>query len=123
MHQGAIPAPNSHNAQYGKPEQAAGPPGTTVSAVEAPNTSAIDDLISSASKQADVSATQTSAPSVATEPAAAAPSKEKPADEKKEKEKSKATRLVYSDNEVSPEERMATLSRYAFAPHHTVVAA
>ena len=35
---------------------------------------------------------------------------------KKEKEKDKDTRMVYSDNEISPEEKMAKLSRYAFNP-------
>lgn len=35
---------------------------------------------------------------------------------KKEKEKDKATKLVYSDNEFSPEEKMAKMSRYAFNP-------
>lgn len=35
---------------------------------------------------------------------------------KKEKEKDKSTKLVYSDNEVSPEEKMAQLPRYAFSP-------
>ena len=34
---------------------------------------------------------------------------------KKEKERSNA-KLVYSDNEVSPEEKMAKMSRYAFVP-------
>lgn len=33
------------------------------------------------------------------------------------KEKDKATKLVYSDNEVSPEEKMAELPRYAFTPN------
>lgn len=47
-------------------------------------------------------------------------SEKKPAEEqgeektgKKDKDKSKASRLVYADNEVSPEEKMASLSRYA----------
>jgi hypothetical protein len=31
-------------------------------------------------------------------------------------EKDKAPRLVYSDNEVSPEEKMARSSKYAFDP-------
>lgn len=35
---------------------------------------------------------------------------------KKVKDKDKAVRLVYSDNEVSPEEKMAKMSRYAFDP-------
>ena len=32
------------------------------------------------------------------------------------REKDKATRLVYSDNDISPEERMARLPRYAYTP-------
>lgn len=35
---------------------------------------------------------------------------------KKEKDKEKATKLIYSDNDVSPEEKMAILPRYAFDP-------
>ncbi|KAI9785610.1 MAG: hypothetical protein M1816_000357 [Peltula sp. TS41687] len=35
---------------------------------------------------------------------------------KKEKDKEKTTKLIFSDNEVSPEEKMASLPRYAFAP-------
>ena len=35
---------------------------------------------------------------------------------KKEKDKNKTSRLVYSDNEVSPEEKMAKMPRYAFTP-------
>lgn len=35
---------------------------------------------------------------------------------KKEKDKDKGTKLIYSDNTVSPEEKMARLPRYAFAP-------
>ena len=35
---------------------------------------------------------------------------------KKEKDKDKTVRLVYSDNEISPEEKMARLPRYAFTP-------
>lgn len=98
---------------------------------EAPNAASIDDLISSASKQADEAAfagqaapqpaakTEASGP----EPASAATSapvtasKDDAGEEKsakKDKDKPKTTRLVYSDNETSPEEKMATLSRYAF---------
>lgn len=49
---------------------------------------------------------------VAPAPAATPEASEK----KSKKDKDKATRMVYSDNEVSPEEKMAQLSRYAFAP-------
>ena len=88
-----------------------------------PNAASIDDLISSASKQADANAVAqavpTPPPAKVEAPAAASTPvpKEEAADEKtgkKDKEKSKATRLVYSDNETSPEEKMAMLPRYAF---------
>jgi hypothetical protein len=38
------------------------------------------------------------------------------AEKKSKKDKDKDIRLVYSDNEVSPEEKMASLPRYAFNP-------
>jgi hypothetical protein len=37
-------------------------------------------------------------------------------EKKPKKDKEKATKMVYADNEVSPEEKMAKLSRYAFVP-------
>ncbi|KZF24518.1 hypothetical protein L228DRAFT_98394 [Xylona heveae TC161] len=40
----------------------------------------------------------------------------KPAEGEKKAKKEKASKLVYSDNEVSPEEKMAKLPRYAFVP-------
>ncbi|KAI9654560.1 MAG: hypothetical protein M1829_000916 [Trizodia sp. TS-e1964] len=41
---------------------------------------------------------------------------------KKEKDKDKGARLIYSDNEISPEEKMAGLSRYAFVPDGKIAA-
>ena len=42
---------------------------------------------------------------------------DEPQEERKgKKEKDKNTKLVYSDNDISPEEKMAQLPRYAFAP-------
>lgn len=38
------------------------------------------------------------------------------ADKKAKKEKDKATKLIYSDDRISPEEKMASLPRYAFDP-------
>jgi len=56
-----------------------------------------------------------------TEPAYEAPGEAKSGGTKGEKrpkkEKEKEIKLVYSDNETSPEEKMAKLSRYAFVPH------
>ena len=42
--------------------------------------------------------------------------KEKEKVTKRDKTKSSTTKLVYSDNEVSPEEKMARFARYAFIP-------
>ncbi|KAL2822584.1 hypothetical protein BJX63DRAFT_126409 [Aspergillus granulosus] len=71
-----------------------------------PFSSSIDDLISGAAKEADQAAAAHAAPK-APETVEEKPSK---------KDKSKQSRLVYSDNETSPEEKMARLPRYAFAP-------
>jgi hypothetical protein len=65
--------------------------------------SSVNDLVSGAAKEADQAAAKA---------AAGAATEEKPS----KKDKSKPTRLVYSDNETSPEEKMARLSRYAFVP-------
>lgn len=71
-----------------------------------PLAASVDDLVSGAAKAADTQGSPSSKPEGATE--------EKPS--KKEKEKAKATKLVFSDNETSPEEKMAKLPRYAFVP-------
>ena len=77
------------------PVQSNGEPAQASDSVSA----SVQDLVSGAAKQADE--------------ATATP----PAGEKAKKDKSKATKLVYSDNEVSPEEKMAQLPRYAVAPN------
>jgi len=74
------------------------------------NASSLDDLVSGAAKDADKS---TSAPEVKIEQPNATPGHE---EKKVKKEKDKSMKLVYSDNETSPEEKMALLPRYAFAP-------
>jgi hypothetical protein len=123
MHQGAIHAANNHHVQAHKTESVEGPPGVTVPVVEPPNPAAIDDLISSAAK-ASAPATESPVPpaNTGTNGAVSTTTKEKTVDEKKEKEKSKATRLVYSDNDISPEERMASLSRYTLKSQPSSVA-
>jgi hypothetical protein len=86
------------------------------------NETSLDDLILGASKQAEettITSATTEAPK-AVEKSSDLPS-EKPTnelvDEKKDKkEKSKASHLVYSDHESSPEEKMARMPRYAFTP-------
>lgn len=67
-----------------------------------PISASVDDLVSGAAKQADAAAEATK-----TEP-----TEEKPA----KKDKAKQMRLVYPDNETSPEEKMSRLPRYAFVP-------
>lgn len=76
------------------------------------NSVSLDDLLSGAAKDADRASVLASAK---------ADSKtDEPNDEKKgRKDKDKNTRLVYSDNDISPEEKMAQLPRYAFTPKGT----
>lgn len=69
-----------------------------------PTASSIDDLISGAAKEANQAV------------ATPAPAKEATEEKASKKDKSKQAKLVYSDNETSPEEKMAQLSRYAFVP-------
>lgn len=81
-----------------------------------PNATSLDELVSSAARDAEKAAG--SAPN-----GNAAGKAEGVADEKKgKKEKDKNVKLVYSDNEVSPEEKMAQLPRYAFAPEGKISA-
>ncbi|MCJ1245886.1 hypothetical protein MMC30_003090 [Trapelia coarctata] len=65
-------------------------------------------------------------PIVANEPKTAEPALEAPVEaksgdiqveKKSKKEKEKEIKLIYSDNETSPEEKLAKLSRYAFVPN------
>lgn len=81
-----------------------GQPGTD--STNKPLAASVDDLVSGAAKAADTQG------SPAPKPEGAAEEKLS----KKEKEKAKATKLVFSDNETSPEEKMAKLPRYAFVP-------
>ena len=64
------------------------------------NASSLDDLVSDAAKEADKAET------------AVAERKEEKKSSKKNKGKN--TKLIYSDNDVSPEKKMAQLSRYSF---------
>jgi hypothetical protein len=68
----------------------------------------VDELISGA-------AAQQSAKTAPSQQPTPTPAPEKEAESASKKSK-KATRLVYSDQEVSPEEKMAQLPRYAFTP-------
>ena len=68
------------------------------------NASSLDDLVSGAAKDADKVA----------EPKDVKP--ETPVQKGKKEKDGKSMKLVYSDNETSPEEKMARLPRYAFTP-------
>ncbi|KAK4697868.1 hypothetical protein P7C71_g265, partial [Lecanoromycetidae sp. Uapishka_2] len=120
MHQGQMggpPNPSDHPFNAQQQVQSAGPqngkapvpnpllePPTVLSA----NASSLDDLVSGAAKDAD------NAAEVKTEVSKAEASK--PEEKKAKKDKDKNMKLVYSDNDVSPEEKMAQMPRYAFAP-------
>ncbi|PYH95053.1 hypothetical protein BO71DRAFT_449708 [Aspergillus ellipticus CBS 707.79] len=97
----AAPPVNAYQMQQMHMGHAA-PPGTVNGGEKTETTTPIatpvDDLISGAAKQADAAAG------------------DKPKGEEKKKDKSKQARLVYSDNETSPEEKMARLARYAYEP-------
>ncbi|MCJ1470543.1 hypothetical protein MMC07_009189 [Pseudocyphellaria aurata] len=83
-------------------------PGEHVNANSA-NATSLDDLLSGAAKDADRAE---SSMSVKAELKVEDPQEDK----KSRKDKDKNTKLVYSDNDVSPEEKMAQLPRYAFVP-------
>lgn len=83
----------------------------------------LNDLISGASKQAEEAAVAMVAASHSaggTPQAADKPSENaagEPVEGRKDKkDKSKASHLVYPDQETSPEEKMARMPRYAFTP-------
>jgi hypothetical protein len=103
----------------------------------APNASSVDELVSGAARGGDdideiirmaeagirppkkvdsqavpASAAQAQVPSAASEAPPAADATEK----KPKKDKDKNVKMFYSDNEVSPEEKMARMPRYAFVP-------
>ena len=123
MHHGVVPGQTDPPGDGVSPQQAVpsqpagvfsnganGAPGAlpSVPASQAPpsfNATSLDDMISGAARDAD------KAEAIAA--TSAAPKADAPAEEKKGK-KEKKTQMVYSDNEVSPEEKMAQLPRYAF---------
>ena len=73
------------------------------------NATSLDDLLSGAAKDADEAG-------IAAEAKANAKADDAQTEKKGKRDKDKATKLVYSDNEMSPEEKMAQLPRYAFVP-------
>ncbi|KAL8913521.1 MAG: hypothetical protein Q9171_001709 [Xanthocarpia ochracea] len=116
MHQGQILGPpNPPESAFNNSRGAGGPtsklhfnPPEPVPVPE--NATSLDDLVSSAARDA------AKATNVGTNEISAGAPEEK----KGKKEKDKNAKLVYSDNEVSPEEKMAHLPRYAFAPEGKV---
>ena len=100
LHQGQILASsNPSDAQLVAPNLTEQPSQPTNLSVHA---SSIDDLISGAANDANN-----------VEPATADRKEDKKA---AKKDKDKSTKLIYSDNDISPEEKMAQLPRYAFVP-------
>jgi hypothetical protein len=77
------------------------------------NATSLDDLISGASKEAEAAQSGQRDPAPASQTVEVAAEEKAP---KKEKDKNKTSKLVYSDNDVSPEEKMARMPRYAFTP-------
>ncbi|KAL8978126.1 MAG: hypothetical protein Q9205_006217 [Flavoplaca limonia] len=112
MHQGQIPGPpNPPESAFNNSRGAGGPTsklhfGPPEQTPMSENATSLDDLVSGAARDAAKSTNATAKDT----PAEAAEEK------KGKKEKDKNAKLVYSDNEVSPEEKMAHLPRYAFAP-------
>jgi len=88
MHQGQLLGP-ANNGQ--------GPP------LPSANASSLDDLVSGVAKDVDKANAALKVEALHVE-------------KKVKKEKEKNVKLVYSDNDVSPEEKMARLPRYAFVP-------
>jgi hypothetical protein len=77
------------------------------------NATSLDDLISGASREAEATQSGQRDPAPASQTVEVAAEEKAP---KKEKDKNKTSKLVYSDNDVSPEEKMARMPRYAFTP-------
>ena len=92
-------APSNGSPAYPGPP----PASSTISAIKQTDAASLDDLISSVAREADAKSDAQKLNVVAEKRA------------KKEKEV-KATRLIYSDDSTSPEEKMASLPRYAFDP-------
>ncbi|KAL9593546.1 MAG: hypothetical protein Q9219_007503 [cf. Caloplaca sp. 3 TL-2023] len=114
MHQGQLPGPpNPPDSPFNNSRGAGGPlnqPQFPVPGSMSDNATSLDELVSGAARDAEKAAS-------AAADAKPAVKSDGPSDEKKgKKEKDKNMKLVYSDNEVSPEEKMAQLPRYAFAP-------
>ncbi|KAL8717186.1 MAG: hypothetical protein Q9225_005548 [Loekoesia sp. 1 TL-2023] len=120
MHQGQLPGPpNPPDSPFNNSRGAGGPLNKPQIPTHVPlsdNATSLDELVSGAARDAEKAANAGSNAKDASK--ADGMSEEK----KGKKEKDKNMKLVYSDNEVSPEEKMAQLPRYAFAPEGKVSA-
>ena len=76
------------------------------------NATSLDDLVSGAAQDADKAAIIAGGQM----PEPKAIRAKEPQEEKKGKKSKDNQKLIYSDNEVSPEEKMAHIARYAFVP-------
>lgn len=132
MHQGQIPGPSNpsdpafnpqgaYSRPLGSPMNGKGDGNNGSSALSQPsgiidvsnsltanaNSLSLDDLLSGAAKDADragIIASNKAEPKI----------DELQEEKKGRKDKDKNTKLVYSDNDISPEEKMAQMPRYAF---------
>lgn len=101
MHQGHVPPSTTGPPGYSAPAQSNGHAAqNSIPGLE----QSVDDLIASAGR-----------PTEAAKPAESQHPKKEEESSKAKKEDDKR-KLVYSDNGVSPEEKMAKLARYAFNP-------
>ncbi|KAL8690849.1 MAG: hypothetical protein Q9218_003798 [Villophora microphyllina] len=118
MHQGQMPGPpNPPESPFNNSRGAAAAPGRSFNPPPEPmseNATSLDDLVSGAARDADKAAGALQVTKVDAKPEGATE------DKKGKKDKDKNTKMMYSDNEVSPEEKMAHLPRYAFAPEGKV---
>ena len=97
LHQGQVPESDEPPQQY--PLAGASPNQSYTNGGTAHDAGTTDGLGSAAAKAVD-----------------AAPKLSKEEERKAKKEREKNMKLIYSDNEVSPEEKMAEMPRYAFVP-------
>lgn len=104
----SAPETSLHSAQETKPMKADGVSAETPHLQEAPAATSTQAEIAPSAPADTPAATQDQAT-----PGAADGADKKA---KKARDKDRPTRLVYSDNETSPEEKMAKMSRYAFDP-------
>lgn len=121
MHQGHVPGQDPRLRPSNDPAAAASPSQSQSQPTPRPEdnsitASAVDDLIADSAKGASALA---HIPDPAGEDKVAVATTEAKKSTsasagKKDKDKDKATKMIYADNEVSPEEKMAGLERYKF---------